>query len=76
MDELNYNDYKTALRGYLDLLKATADLYLKMGEYYAAMGDKQKAKTIYKHVIINYTEDIFKSYVIKAEFALKDLEEK
>jgi hypothetical protein len=47
-----------------------------MGEYYAAMGDKQKAKTIYKHVIINYTEDIFKSYVIKAEFALKDLEEK
>jgi hypothetical protein len=75
MDETNYHDYNTTLRGYTELLKATAELCLKMGEYYAAMGDKQKAKAIYRHVITNYTEDVFKSCVIRAEFALKDLED-
>ena len=76
MDELNAKDYKFALSSYLLLLKETADLYLKIGEYYVEMGEKQKAKKIYRHIIITYTEDVFKSHVKIAEFALQDLEEK
>lgn len=74
--ELDYNAYKYAIHEQLNLLKSSAEIYLKIGEYYGAMGKKKEAKKTYRHIIINYTEDAFKSYVKEAEFALKDLEEK
>lgn len=76
MEELDYKTYQEEITTYFDLLKGTANNYLKMGKYYEMMGNYQKAKATYRHVIVSYTDDIFKSYVKKAEFALVDLEAK
>jgi len=75
MEVLNYEDYKKASSIALDLIKETANIYLKIGNYYTAVGDIQNAKSTYRHIIVNYTDDIFKPFVKKAEFALKDLED-
>lgn len=40
---------------------------------YAKLGEKDKAKEMYRKVIVIYTGTAYKSYVKKAEFALEDL---
>ena len=71
----NLEAYKTAKNTYLGLLNETVNIYQKIGKYYATIGEKKKAKEIFRHIIITYTQDIFKSQVKQAEFALQDLAE-
>lgn len=51
-------------------------MFLKVGKLYESFGEYDKAKEIYRSIIIRYTGDYWKSYVKQAEFALEDLKEK
>ena len=54
----------------------SAEMEVITADYFAKNGMKDKAKEMYRNIIITYVGDAYKSYVKQAEFGLKDLEEK
>jgi hypothetical protein len=60
---------------YMTLNRVGADMKLSLGEMYTEMGQKEKAKQVYRSIITDYTGSAYASSVKKAEFALDDLKE-
>ena len=46
---------------------------INIGGMYSKLGERDKAKEMYRDVVVNYTGTAYRSYVKKAEFALEDL---
>jgi hypothetical protein len=51
----------------------SAEMDVFIANYYAKYGDKEKAKQLYRDIIVIYTGTAYKSYVKQAEFGLEDL---
>jgi len=65
--------YKAASSAYVLIVSETAAMRIDIGRMYSELGERDKAKEMYRSVVINYTGTAYRSYVKKAEFALEDL---
>lgn len=71
--DLNIAPFRAANVSYLALAEATARMRLRMGGLHKKFGEKEKARDVYRGIIIQYTGNAYRSYVKQAEFALEDL---
>lgn len=67
------NAFSAASDAYVFVISKTAEMRIAIGGMYAKLGDKDKAKEMYRNVVVSYTGTAYRSYVKKAEFALDDL---
>ncbi|MFA4935501.1 MAG: hypothetical protein WC568_06665 [Candidatus Methanoperedens sp.] len=71
--DLDIAPFRAASDSYRALVEASAEMKLRIGQMYVNLGEKDKAKQMFRSIIINYTGSAYKPYVKKAEFALEDL---
>jgi len=55
------------------IVSDSAKQMLAVAQYYAKVGNKDKAKVMYRKVIATFVGDAYRSYVLEAEFWLEDL---
>lgn len=65
--------WKPCMDGYQLIGGLSAEMKLKAGRYCVKKGLKNRARSIFRELIITYTGDSYKSYVRAAEFELEDL---
>lgn len=67
------NAYSASSDAYVYVVSESAEMRIAVGGMYAKLGDKDKAKEMYRNVVISYTGTAYRSFVKRAEFALEDL---
>lgn len=72
---LDFERYEIIMITYGYINETTGNVRLALAAAYKAFGKKEKAKQIYRDIIIRYTGHRYKSLVKEAEFGLEDLKE-